>query len=182
MEDIAATPAVRLLAIVGRTKTGKTTLIERLVPVCAESGPVAVVKHIHHPDTELDPVGTDTWRTARAGAPVVVGVSPMEYSFHVRQKMSLLQTIQLLLRLHPELRWVLIEGFHQEARDLPGARIIALLRSRSELEELFPGPGTIPWLAVAALDADPAADGEPWSAGSLEEVVRRVRFLGEQDA
>jgi molybdopterin-guanine dinucleotide biosynthesis protein MobB len=182
MEPTAAVAGVQVIAVVGRKKTGKTTLIERLIPVCAESGRVAVIKHIHHADTDLDPVATDTWRAGRAGAPVVIGVNPQAFAVHVRQKMSLLQTIQLLARIDPEVRWILVEGFHEEAREVPGARIIALLRSRAEFDELFPGPGTIPWIAVAALDAEPTPESEEWSMGSVEEVVRRVRVLGEQEA
>ena len=60
----------------GRSGVGKTTLIERLLPLLASAGiEVAVVKHTHHRDVRHAP-GKDTWRFAHAGASVVLLVTP----------------------------------------------------------------------------------------------------------
>jgi molybdopterin-guanine dinucleotide biosynthesis protein B len=64
--------AVRVL---GDSDAGKTTLIERLVPVLADRGRVATVKSIHHP-VELDEEGKDTHRHRMAGAERVIGITP----------------------------------------------------------------------------------------------------------
>lgn len=57
------------MSIVGRTNSGKTTLIERLIPVLAVRGyRVATIKRHHHGDFEADQPGKDSWRHARAGA------------------------------------------------------------------------------------------------------------------
>ncbi len=70
----ALPPAV---AVVGFSKTGKTELICRLVPVLAARGlKVAVLKHSRHPDLTLDTPGTDTWRYRRAGAESVALAAP----------------------------------------------------------------------------------------------------------
>jgi molybdopterin-guanine dinucleotide biosynthesis protein MobB len=169
--------AVRVLAIVGRPGTGRTALLERLIPVCAESGPVGVVTEVAGSEADLAPVGTDPWRATRAGASVVVASSAQAHAVHRRQPLRLREAVELLLREHPELRWILVEGFTAEAREIPGARIIALLRHRREFEELFPGPGAVAWIAISALDSDPLEDGEDNPLGSVEEVVRRVRRL-----
>lgn len=60
---------VPIVSIVGRTNSGKTTLIEQLVPALAARGwRVATIKRHHHGDFEADHPGKDSWRPARAGA------------------------------------------------------------------------------------------------------------------
>jgi molybdopterin-guanine dinucleotide biosynthesis protein MobB len=60
------------VSIVGRTNSGKTTLIEGLVPALAARGcRVATIKHHHHGDFDADHPGKDSWRHARAGAVAV---------------------------------------------------------------------------------------------------------------
>lgn len=66
---------MRAVGVVGESDAGKTTLIERLIPVLGERGRVATVKSIHH-DIEIDEEGTDTCRHRAAGAGTVVGVTP----------------------------------------------------------------------------------------------------------
>ncbi len=59
---------VPVISIVGRSNSGKTTLIERLLPILIARGHrVATVKHHHWGDFEDTP-GKDSWRHARAGA------------------------------------------------------------------------------------------------------------------
>jgi len=58
-------PAV--LAIAGHSRSGKTSLIERLVPELRRRGlRVAAVKHTHK-DVQADQPGKDSWRFAEAG-------------------------------------------------------------------------------------------------------------------
>jgi molybdopterin-guanine dinucleotide biosynthesis protein B len=58
-----------IVSIVGRTNSGKTTLIEKLLPALAGRGlRVATIKHHHQSDFEADHPGKDSWRHARAGA------------------------------------------------------------------------------------------------------------------
>jgi molybdopterin-guanine dinucleotide biosynthesis protein MobB len=60
---------IPILSIVGRTNSGKTTLIEQLLPALARRGyRVATIKHHHHGDFQADHPGKDSWRHARAGA------------------------------------------------------------------------------------------------------------------
>ncbi len=68
-------PAV--VSIVGPSGVGKTTLIERLLPLLAERGVrTAVAKHHAHLDFQFDVPGKDTWRFTRAGAVGVALASP----------------------------------------------------------------------------------------------------------
>jgi len=65
---------MKIISITGYKKSGKTTLVERLVKVLEKRGAVGTVKHLH--DHELNPDNTDTRRYIEAGASVVVGVTP----------------------------------------------------------------------------------------------------------
>jgi len=59
---------VPIVSIVGRSKTGKTSLLELLIPVLRSRGyRVATIKHDVH-GFEMDKEGKDTWRLKQAGA------------------------------------------------------------------------------------------------------------------
>jgi molybdopterin-guanine dinucleotide biosynthesis protein B len=67
---------IPLISIVGTSKSGKTTFIEKLIPVFKEKGlRVATIKH-HHLDFEIDKVGKDTYRHKDAGSSTVILSSP----------------------------------------------------------------------------------------------------------
>lgn len=67
--------AVPILCFVGRSNSGKTTLIERLIPELVRAGyKVATVKHAGH-GFDLDTEGKDSWRHKQAGASAVVIIS-----------------------------------------------------------------------------------------------------------
>ncbi|MBN1376227.1 MAG: molybdopterin-guanine dinucleotide biosynthesis protein B [Dehalococcoidia bacterium] len=64
------------LAIVGKSGSGKTTVIEKLIAELKARGyRVAAVKHSHQA-VELDREGKDTWRFTRAGSDASVISSP----------------------------------------------------------------------------------------------------------
>jgi molybdopterin-guanine dinucleotide biosynthesis adapter protein len=66
----------KVIAIVGTSKTGKTTLIEKLIPLLTGRGlRVATVKH-HHKDFEIDIPGKDTYRHKKAGAVTTIISAP----------------------------------------------------------------------------------------------------------
>lgn len=61
-----------ILSIVGHSNSGKTTLIERLIPELSRLGcRVGTIKHDAH-NFEMDHEGKDTWRMSEAGAKTVV--------------------------------------------------------------------------------------------------------------
>jgi len=67
--------AVPILSFVGRSNSGKTTLIERVIPELVRAGyKVATVKHTGH-GFNLDTEGKDSWRHKRAGASSVMVLS-----------------------------------------------------------------------------------------------------------
>ncbi len=67
--------AVPIVCFVGRSNSGKTTLIERVIPELVRCGyKVATVKHAGH-GVDLDTEGKDSWRHKHAGASSVVVLS-----------------------------------------------------------------------------------------------------------
>jgi molybdopterin-guanine dinucleotide biosynthesis adapter protein len=69
---------IPIISIVGRSNTGKTTLIEKLVPeLCRRGYRVATIKHAAG-GFELDREGKDSWRHKKAGAYKTILVSPSE--------------------------------------------------------------------------------------------------------
>ena len=80
--DAAAQPA--LVAIVGKSDSGKTTLIEKVVPELVRLGlRVGTVKHDAH-SFEIDHPGKDSWRHGQAGAYAYAIASPERLAFITR--------------------------------------------------------------------------------------------------
>ena len=68
---------MRIICVVGRSKSGKTALIERLVPELKKKGlRIAVIKHDPHDRFEFDREGKDSWRFKKAGADAIAISSP----------------------------------------------------------------------------------------------------------
>lgn len=67
---------IPIVSIVGRSNTGKTTLIEKLIPELRRRGyRVATIKHNIH-GFDIDHEGKDSWRHKKAGASLTVIASP----------------------------------------------------------------------------------------------------------
>ena len=81
-DDAATRPA--LVAIVGKSDSGKTTLIEKVVPELVKLGlRVGTVKHDAH-SFEIDHPGKDSWRHGQAGAHAYAIASPERLAFITR--------------------------------------------------------------------------------------------------
>jgi molybdopterin-guanine dinucleotide biosynthesis protein B len=67
---------IPLVSITGRSNTGKTTLIEKMIPELNRRGyRVGTIKHNIH-GFEIDREGKDSWRHRKAGARITVLSSP----------------------------------------------------------------------------------------------------------
>jgi molybdopterin-guanine dinucleotide biosynthesis protein B len=81
MERHATAPQPALVAIVGKSDSGKTTLIEKVVPELVKLGlRVGTVKHDAH-TFEIDHPGKDSWRHGQAGARAYAIASPERLAF-----------------------------------------------------------------------------------------------------
>ncbi|MCK9273568.1 MAG: molybdopterin-guanine dinucleotide biosynthesis protein B [Syntrophales bacterium] len=65
-----------ILSIVGKSNSGKTTLIEKMIPLFVAKGyRIATIKHNRH-GFDIDHEGKDSWRHKKAGAFASVIASP----------------------------------------------------------------------------------------------------------
>jgi molybdopterin-guanine dinucleotide biosynthesis protein B len=108
-------PSVPVVSVVGRSKVGKTTLLERLIAELKRRGyRVATVKHDVH-GFEIDRPGKDTWRHAQAGSDlvVIVGANRLAMIARTAQELSLEEVVA---RLPVEVDLVLTEGYKRGDR------------------------------------------------------------------
>ena len=65
-----------IISIVGKSNSGKTTLVEKLIPELVKRGyRVATIKHNKH-GFDIDHEGKDSWRHKKAGASTTVIACP----------------------------------------------------------------------------------------------------------
>ena len=105
---------MNVVGIAGYSNSGKTTLVERLIPALRARGQrVSVVKHAHH-KFDIDHVGKDTWRHRAAGAFEVVVASDTRLALMREFEQPAQLTVhQLIAELYEGVDWVLVEGFKQ---------------------------------------------------------------------
>ena len=115
MSDLYNFP-VPLLGLAAYSGTGKTTLLEQLIPLLIKQKlNIALVKHSHH-DIEMDKPGKDSYRLRKAGASQVVLGSPQRtiiFKENIQQKEPRLIEQLNCLDIN-ELDLVLVEGFRHE--------------------------------------------------------------------
>ena len=124
---------IPVVSIVGKSDSGKTTLVEGLIrELTAHGWRVASVKHHVH-EVDVDQPGKDSWRHGRAGAVVTMISSPTQF-VSVR-KVDRERSIEELVEAAGDVDILVTEGF-KRAGDV---RIEVARRARSD--ELITGPG-----------------------------------------
>ena len=120
---------IPIISIVGRSNTGKTTLIEKLVPELSRRGyRVAVIKHAAR-GFEIDREGKDSWRYKKAGTYKIVLISPKELAlmevfereYNVEELMDLYikDADVVLLEGHKDNPYPMIEMLRKGVEPLP---------------------------------------------------------------
>ncbi|SEK80143.1 molybdopterin-guanine dinucleotide biosynthesis protein B [Methanobrevibacter gottschalkii] len=100
---------MKIVSIVGRKNTGKTSLTVKIIEELTKRGyNVASIKHSHH-SMEMDKENTDTWKHKQAGSNVVVGIGSTTF-FNARKEMDLNRLLFLIKHMDP-VDFVVIEGF-----------------------------------------------------------------------
>ena len=108
-----AKESIPYFSIVGRSNTGKTTVIERLIPILVGKGlKVAVIKHHPH-DFEIDKPGKDTYRYKQAGATMAILASPHKVAV-VEDTETELTLEEIITRYIHDVNLLIVEGFKRE--------------------------------------------------------------------
>lgn len=166
---------IPVVSIVGKSDSGKTTLMERLIRELTDRGyRVGSVKHHVH-DFDIDVPGKDSWRHAKAGAVVTLVSSPSKLG--MTRVMDHEATLEELRGLAGDVDILLTEGYRRagnvrievsrSARSTElaceAAELFALVTDNAELEV-----GDVP---VFALDDAPG----------LADLVESVFLKGGAD-
>ena len=98
----------QILSVVGKSRSGKTTLIERLIPEIKKRGyRVGSIKHAHH-GFDIDQKGKDSYRHRAAGADTVVVASPNEIAMVKKVNTDSLENLEIFF---DDMDLVLVEGY-----------------------------------------------------------------------
>ena len=117
-----------ILCIAGRSQTGKTTLIEKLIPVLKNRGyRIGTIKHSHH-FFEMDKTGKDSWRHKDAGAETVIIASPGKIAM---VKSDHEGTLDSLVNYFSDMDLVITEGYKGEAK--PKIEVVRAARHQQAL-------------------------------------------------
>jgi molybdopterin-guanine dinucleotide biosynthesis adapter protein len=103
---------MKVVGFAGFSGSGKTHLVEQLIPALKMRGlRVSVVKHAHH-SFDIDHPGKDTYRHREAGAFEVVVASDVRLAL-IREfeQPAQLSVHHLIAELYEGVDWVLVEGF-----------------------------------------------------------------------
>lgn len=128
---------MKVLAVVGPSDSGKTTVVAALAGRLAERGDVATVKHLTH-EPDVDTEGKDTARHRAGGASRTVGLTDDGSWFATGERRTL---DDVLASFAPDHEYAVVEGFSDSdlpkvvlgGRDAPGP-VLATARDADALD------------------------------------------------
>ncbi|MFN3565227.1 MAG: molybdopterin-guanine dinucleotide biosynthesis protein B [Burkholderiaceae bacterium] len=136
-------PTPKAIGFIGYSNTGKTTLIEKLIPLLAARGlRVSAIKHAHH-GFDMDRPGKDSYRYREAGAGQVLIATEQRWAL-LTETPRRPATLEMLLAQLAPCDLVIIEGFRSEGR-IPR---IEVRRTTNTEPPLFPDDPNV--IAIAA--------------------------------
>lgn len=106
---------IPIISIVGKSDSGKTTFIEKLLPELTRRGyRIATVKHDVH-GFEVDREGKDSWRHKQAGAHTTVISSPQKVALirDVEKDLTLAELREKLIR---DVDLIISEGYKKDVQ------------------------------------------------------------------
>lgn len=104
-----------VVSVVSKKNSGKTTLLEKLIPELKRRGyRIGVVKHDTH-GFEIDHEGKDTWRHKQAGAEAVAISCPWKISL-IQDVSEELELDEIVRRHFGEMDIVLTEGYRRSGK------------------------------------------------------------------
>lgn len=102
----------KIITIVGKSNSGKTTLLEKLIPLLTDRGyKIGSVKHAHD-GFEMDKKGKDSWRHRKAGASATLVISENKVAVVKDDPQDYIEKMQSYLF---DMDIVLAEGFKKQS-------------------------------------------------------------------
>ncbi len=127
---------MKVVAVVGHKKSGKTRLATMLIRSLREMGhSVASAKHVHHADFSIDQAGKDSWWHSEAGANPNIIISPRETAVIWRNK-SINSMEELFNIVKGDADFLILEGFYSIVKKYNEAFIIVLVKNMEDLTDL----------------------------------------------
>jgi len=152
-----------IICIAGKSESGKTTLIEKLIPELKKRGySIGSIKHSCH-KFDIDKKGKDSWRHRKAGADIVVIASTDKIAMI---KDNDCESLDCLEKYFNGVDLIIAEGFNKE--NMPKIEIV---RKASGKEPLCLGDSK---LIAVVTDSD---TGHKVPRFGLEEIDKLADFI-----
>lgn len=102
-----------IISIVGKSESGKTTLIEKIIPELKKRGyKIGTIKHAYH-GFEIDQKGKDSWRHKKAGADMTLVASPGKIAIVKDENSEFLASLE---KYFNDMDLVIVEGYKKESK------------------------------------------------------------------
>ncbi len=122
---------IPIVSIVGKSDSGKTTLLEKLIPALRQRGyRVGTIKHHAHQGFQIDYPGKDTWRHYEAGAETVLISAPGKMALIERSPPTVPPLSELAKRF-TNVDIILTEGF--KLGQAPKIEVVRAARSQKPI-------------------------------------------------
>jgi molybdopterin-guanine dinucleotide biosynthesis protein B len=168
MTRIARTGKTPAIGIVGWKKSGKTTLVEKLIAEFTRRGlKVASVKHAHH-NFRIDDEATDSARHRRAGAAQVAIVSGSHWAIVTELRDTPEPSLQDVLQKLEPCDLILVEGY----KSAPIPKIEARRREGRAGRPLSDEDAT-----VIAIASDHEITGSALPSFALDDITAIADFI-----
>nr|MDO8113399.1 molybdopterin-guanine dinucleotide biosynthesis protein B [Candidatus Sigynarchaeota archaeon] len=166
-----------VLFVVGKHDVGKTTFVEKLLPVITKRDfSVGVIKDIHIEGFSIDQEGKDTWRHWKAGAAIVVARGIDETDILVKWRMAL-DEIEPAME---SVDIVIAEGF----KELHGRKVIVAKAEAdyAEMEQLLSNEDDVWGVAGPLVETGKYRGAFPAlaSAADLEAIADKLDPVAKQ--
>ena len=167
---MSLTSSFPILGFVAYSGTGKTTLLEKLIPLLKERGlHVGLLKHGHH-EFDIDHPGKDSYRLREAGAEQVMVASRKRWALIHENSEGLPEPdlASLIGHFDESLDMLLVEGFKHE-------RYTKIELQRTELNKppLYPEDSDI----VAIISDQPEQLDAPLPTLDINHPLEIVEFI-----
>ena len=160
-----------IISIVGKSNSGKTVLVEKLIKELKKRGyRIGIIKHAHH-GFNIDKRGKDSWRHKKAGADTVVAVSP---GMLIMVKDHEDESIDAHRKYVMDMDLVITEGFKKEKKPK-----IEILRAARNNKPLF---GDDDSLIALVTDTDVTLDVPTFGLEDIESLSNLIekRYLSSE--